>query len=103
MTDKRYGTLADGVLTLAPRVLRGEHGESIITGGDDAAMYFEHGYKAVVYTPQPTEAGFVFTPSWEQNETSITRVWTSTPEPENETADMQAALEILGVTAEEAT
>ena len=78
MNDRRYGTLTNGVLAFAPRVLTGAHGESIITGGEDAAIYLEHGYKRVVETVQPTEAGYTYTPGWTEDATSITQTWTGT-------------------------
>lgn len=100
MNDRRYGTLTDGVLAFAPRVLTGPNGESIITGGEDAAIYLEHGYKRVVETAQPTEAGYTYTPGWAEDAAAITRTWEAVPIPApepTEEADMAEALGIVGV------
>lgn len=88
MNDRRYGTLTDGVLTYAPRVLTGAHGESIITGGDDADLYLAHGYKPIIYAQPPSEEGYTYTPNFVENETSIVREWAAEPIPADDNYEL---------------
>ncbi len=45
---------------------------------NDPAIYLEHGYKRIVETARPTEAGYTYTPGWAEDATSITQTWTGT-------------------------
>lgn len=75
------------------------------SGGDlhtnDPAVLSSFGYKPVVRADMPVRDGYYYTVTWTESEGAITQGWEEHETPPDQTADMLAALELLGVEQEE--
>lgn len=62
----------------------------------------QNGYKKVILTEKPYQEGYDAVSSWIETDDAITQTWTfveivEEPTQTDDTADMQAALNLLGI------
>ncbi len=95
----KYGRIINGraVPAPSPLVIDGvKHWTNI------AAVYLSQGYKQFIYTNRPVRDGYYYTEIWSDDDATATQGWEKR-EIEvvpDETADMQAALDEIGITPE---
>ena len=73
---------------------------------NDPAVHLQNGYKKVVLSEKPYQEGYDAVSSWIETDDAITQTWNfveivEEPAQTDDTADMQAALNLLGVVTEE--
>lgn len=73
---------------------------------NDPAVHLQNGYKKVVLTEKPYQEGYDAVSSWIETDDAITQTWNfveivEEPAQTDDTADMQASLNLLWVTPEE--
>ena len=91
-----YGTLINNILRFAPKKVTYE--DKLIFNPPDS-VYEVLGYYPVIYTDMPEDApaGYHYTSSWEQGETSINQIWTLEEDDPNIPDDEAFAI-IMGET-----
>lgn len=100
-----FAKIEDGILIYAK--IPYHVGDKLIFTNDPAA-HLQNGYKKVILTEKPYQEGYDAVSSWIETDDAITQTWTfveivEEPTQTDDTADMQAALNLLGVVPEEET
>ena len=98
-----FSKIEDGILIYAK--IPYHVGDKLIFT-NDPAVHLQNGYKKVVLSEKLYQEGYDAVSSWIETDDAITQTWNfveivEEPAQTDDTADMQAALNLLGVVPEE--